>query len=61
MAKYVKVIMETAYTYTVDTAPGQDISDEDAIEVVKKRLEAGMPLDLEDKTERVKKFTVSDK
>ncbi len=60
MAKLVKVIKETTITYKVETAPGVELSDEAAIDIVKKRIEAQMPLDIVDKDEKLKKFTVSD-
>jgi hypothetical protein len=60
MAKLVKVVKETTVTYKVETTPGQTTTDEQAIDIVKKRIEAGAPLDIIDKEEKVKKFTVSD-
>lgn len=60
MAKLVKVVRETVVTYKVDTAPGQKLADEDAIDIVKKRIEAEAPMDIVDETSTIKKFTVAD-
>lgn len=62
MAKIVKIIKERIITYKVDTPPGASarISDEKAIDIVKKRIEAEAPLDIIDDQETIKKFSVSD-
>lgn len=61
MAKLVKVVKEITVTYKVETTPGQTTTDEQAIDIVRKRIEADMPLDMvDDPVEVVKKFTVSD-
>jgi len=60
MAKLVKVVKEHVITYKVDTPPGSTVSDEDAIEIVKRRMEADAPLDIVDDQETIRKFNVSD-
>jgi len=56
MAKLVKVVKETIVTYKVDG----NCTDEEAIAIVKKRIEVEAPMDIVEETETIKKFNVSD-
>jgi len=56
MAKYVDVVKEVVVTYHVDGAT----SDEEALRIVRKRLDAEAPIDIVSETSKVKSFVVKD-
>lgn len=56
MAKCVEVLSERTQVYNVDGSP----TDEEAIDIVKRRLQAEMPLDILKDETHVKKFVVKD-
>jgi hypothetical protein len=56
MAKFVDVIKEVTVTYRVDGEP----TDDEAMEIVKKRMEADAPLDIIKETSKTIKLRVKD-
>lgn len=56
MAKFVDVVKEVVVTYRVDGSP----TDKEAVDIVKKRLEADAPLDIVEEIAKVKSFVVKD-
>lgn len=56
MAKFVDVVKEVTVTYKVDGNP----SDDEAVEIVKKRMEAEAPLDIVKETSKTIKMRVKD-
>lgn len=56
MAKYVDVVKEVVVTYRVDGNP----TDDEALKIVKKRIEVDAPLDIVDETVKLKNFRVKD-
>lgn len=58
--KIVTVVKETKVRYEVDIEPGKSLPDEDVINIVKARMNAGSPLGLLDEKETVKAFEVGE-
>lgn len=56
MAKFVEVIKEVVVIYRVDGAP----TDDEAVEIVKRRMEADAPLDIIKETSKTVKMRVKD-
>lgn len=56
MAKFVDVIKEVTVTYRVDGEP----TDDEAMEIVKKRMEADAPLDIIKESSKTIKMRVKD-
>jgi len=60
MSKIVTVVKETKVRYRVDTEPGKVLPDNEIIDIVKKRMEAGSPLGVLDTKEKVTSYEVEE-
>lgn len=61
MAKVVTVVKEHLLVYEVESGPGEKLTDEQAIDMVKARMQTQSPLGLVSDEETTKKFKVREK
>jgi hypothetical protein len=60
MSKIVTVVKEVKVRYQVDTEPGKQMGDQEVIDIVKARMDAGSPLGELDSQEKVTSYEVEE-